>query len=301
MQEKRFNNKIGFHARNIEELMLGISIPLVDLVELKPDHLKKRSNIELYTFDGNKFSVNHTTATDIKRILEKKGIEAQIHVPYEESHNPEIETGLCHSDISHHEKLLSRIEALGILYDKYKIGTVLTMHPPAFRLNGIEWTEKEAMKAGIEFYEKLDKLIKRKGYGFKIGIENLVAPKIEGASCLGYRPKQIDILIGNTANIGITMDTGHRRLNNEMSISRLISYGEIVNVHFHSNSGDVHEHDYKDDEHILATPENLPHYHRFIKRFRRSSLPIVLEVKTNLYTPQKLTNYVRALRSMIER
>ena len=177
MNEQRFNNRIGFHARTIEELNLGISTPLVDLVELKPDHLKKRSGFELYTFDGRKFSINHVSARQMQTLLESKGIEAQIHVPYEESHNPEVETGLCHADRSHHDMLLSRIDMLGELYERYKIGTVLTMHPPAFRLNWktsegkrkLEWTEEEAMKAGIEFYEKVDELIRKKGYGFKTG------------------------------------------------------------------------------------------------------------------------------------
>ncbi|MBT4824728.1 hypothetical protein HN695_05585 [Candidatus Woesearchaeota archaeon] len=298
--DQEYRNKLGFHVRSAEELVRVTNVPTVDLVELKPDHLKRKSNIELYSFDGQKFSINHENASNIMLLLKKKGIEAQIHIPFEDFQDPTAETGLCQADRSHHPLLLSRMEMFGELHEKYDLGTVLTMHPPAFKLVDIvEWSEKEALDAGIELYKQIDELIIRKGYGFKFDIENMVAPKRIGVSNLGYRPKQIDLLIGDTSHVGITVDTGHRRLNHAMSIAALFSYGEVNNLHFHSNEGYISSTDYKDDQHIFATPENLPHFDRFIKRFRRSALPIILEVKTDKYTDRELATYVNTLRSLI--
>ena len=292
-------NKIGFHARSTEEFLRVIRIEGVDLVELKPQKFHEKNDASIYYFDGEHFEVNEDLVKKIARLCDGKGITVQIHLPYEKTCDPSIEGGLCQAVRRHHGLILARYAMFGEMLRKFGIGSVLTTHPPAFQFDGVPFcSEEDALEIGAELYFKLDRLIKHQGYGFQVGIENVVAPKSSGASSVGYTPKHIDQLIGNTSRIGITVDTGHRRLNDEMSIAKLFSYGQVVSLHFHSNPGEVSDENYDDDEHVFATPENLPHYDRYMKGLRRRGLPIVLEIdKLDETTDDELGAYVRNLRS----
>lgn len=293
-------NKIGFHARNIEELERVINIEGANLVELKPDKFRK-NNQNIYFFNGNDFVIDNVIASEIKRLCDKKNITVQIHLPYEKKKNSTKETGLYQADRNHHDLLLKRYEMIGELYSLYGIGAVITTHPPAFGFNNKQFcSEDEALQAGREFYAKLDMLIKEKNYQFKVGIENLVAPKESGTMNIGYTPRQIDKLIGRTSEIGITVDSGHRLLNDKMSVGKLFSKGMIVNVHFHANPGIRSEKDYDDDEHTFANPKNLKHYFAYIKSFRRFKTPVILEIdKLEEFSDKYLRNYVMNLRREI--
>lgn len=294
-------NRIGFHARNWAELERVVNIEGVSLVELKPDKLRERDNIEMYFYDGKSFVINEPVVKEIKAMCDEKGLSVQIHLPYAKRHDDSEEQGLCQAEISHHPMILARYAMFGRLLDKYGIGSVLTTHPPAFGFDsGQLWSEEEALEAGIDLYAKVDRQMKEKGYRFKLGIENMVMPKKSGIGNIGYNPRHIDKLIGSTSEIGITVDSGHRRLNDEMSVAKLFSYGHVVNVHFHSNAGIPSEVDYNDDEHIFATPRNLPYYNRYIKSFRRFRMSIVLEIdKLDQFSDEGLGRYVMNLRREI--
>jgi len=295
-------NRIGFHARNWAELERVVNIEGVSLVELKPDKLRERDNIEMYFYDDKNFVINEPVVKEIKAMCNEKSLSAQIHLPFEKRHDDSEEQGLCQADRSHHDIIIARYEMFGRLLEEYGIGSTLTTHPPAFRFDGKQvWSEQEAIDAGIELYAKVDMLIKKKRYRFRFGIENMVLPKKLGTSNIGYKPEHIDKLISSTSEIGITVDSGHRRLNDEMSVAKLFSYGNVVNVHFHSNAGIPSDVDYKDDEHILATPKNLPYYNRYIKSFRRFRMPIVLEIdKLDQFSDKELGRYVMDLRKEID-
>jgi hypothetical protein len=295
--------RVGFHVRGMEEFERVISLEGVNLIELKPEKFKKRDGIDLYTFDGERFTINETVVPFLQRKCEEKGVIAQIHLPFEKKHDPTVEHGLCQGDIKHHDLLLARYDMFGEMLDKYGIGTVLTTHPPANGFRGkILWSVEELLEVGRELYAKLDKLILEKGYKFKVGLENMVAPKKTGTACIGYLPEHIDKLLGNTSEIGITIDSGHRRLNDDMSIAKLISYGKIVNCHFHSNSAERSEEGYDDDEHVFATKGNFPHYPRYIKGFKRRKYPVILEIGNMAeLSDEELVRYVRKLRKRIDK
>ena len=294
-------NRIGFHARNWAELERVVNIEGVSLVELKPEKLRERDNIEMYFYDGKSFVINEPIVKEIKAMCDEKGICAQIHLPFEKKNDSSEERGLCQSEISHHPMILARYEMFGRLLNDYGIGSVLTTHPPTFGFGRKQlWSEQQSLEAGIELYAKVDMLIKEKRYRFRLGIENMVLPKKSGTGSIGYKPEHIDKLIGNTSEIGITVDSGHRRLNDEMSVSKLFSYGHVVNVHFHSNAGIPSSVDYRDDEHIFATRKNLLYYNRYIKTFRRFRTPIVLEIdKLDKFSDEELGRYVMELRKEI--
>lgn len=300
MKRRYVSNRIGFHARNMDEFYRVIGIEGADLVELKPDKFAERDGVFLYHYDGG-FKINYSVINEISTQCLKNGVLAQIHIPFEDDYDINTEKGLCQAERAHHDMLLSRYKMFGELHDDYGIGAVLTTHPPAFKVNGKEWSEEEAFMAGIELYQKVDKLIKDNDYGFKLGIENIVLPKDKGTCLIGYKPEHIDRLIGYASEIGITVDAGYRKLNDEMSIAKLMSYADVVNVHFHTNSGKIHKTDFKDDKHMFATRDNLPFFNRYLKAFRRRKMPIVLEInKLDKYTDNELSEYVMNLRREIE-
>ena len=293
---------IGFHARSWDELVRITSLESVNLVELKPDQLARRSNVHLYNFDGSSFHINDAAAEAIRHITVDRGMAVQIHIPLERFMNPKRDEGLCQAVPAHHDLILSRYEMLGRLLERYSLGTVLTTHGPAFEFNSEPiCSPEQAIEYGAMLFAHLDQMISSKGFGFKVGIENVVEPKSTGSSAVGYEAKHIDQLIGNSRNIGITVDSGHRKLSKTMSIRLLASYGDIVNLHLHSNSGIPNDKYYNDDEHILATPENLPHFNRYIKTIRRQSIPVILEIENlKIHSDDELNLYVAGLRSKIE-
>jgi len=319
-------HKVGFHASGEEEFSRVARIKGVNLIELKPGKFAKEGN-PLYIYDGNTFEINHRVVEELERFAKTRDIALQIHLPYERSHNPKKESGLCASDRAHHDRLLQRFDMIGQMHERYGVGNVVTIHPPAYMFDGTEkWTKEEALDAGREFYSRVDALMKEKGYSFRIGLENMVLPKngegARGTSSLGYVPWHIDDIIGDTSKIGITIDSGHRRLNDEMSIAKLVSYGEVVNLHLHSNEGEDNPTDYSGDQHMIAIPgfdtekelaqdlyrgfrfddrfKVLPHFDNFVSRvIRRRKVPVVLEVKIREYNDEELVRYVSALRQDI--
>ena len=295
-------NRIGLHARNPDELYRVMNIPGVDVIEIKPHGFNRDEKTALYFYDGKKFTPNHSFLSELKKISDNKDIQFQLHTPFETHVNTKHEMGLCQAIESHHDLILSKYELYGNINKEYGILDNITTHSAAFRLNKKDiCSVKDALNLGVKLYGEIDKLIKINDFKFNLGIENVVKPK-EDYGAVGYTPRQIDMLMGNTSNLGITIDTGHRNLNDEMSIAKLFSYGEVVNVHFHSNSGIASKKGFNDDEHILATGQNLPHYGRFIKSFRRFGMPIILEIfKLKPLSDDDISSYIKNLRHEIEK
>ncbi len=89
----RNQNRIGFHARNWAELERVVNIEGVSLVELKPEKLRQRDNIEMYFYDGKSFVINEPIVKEIKTICDEKSICAQIHLPFEKKNDSSEERG----------------------------------------------------------------------------------------------------------------------------------------------------------------------------------------------------------------
>lgn len=295
-------HKIGFHARSMKELEFVLSLPEVNLVELKPEKFVKKDGLYFWAFDGERFIPNMDLIRDVVRMCNEKKVGIQLHLPQEKTPDSSLEQGLCYADLKHHDLLLARYDMLGRIYNETSFGSCLTTHAPTFIFNGEEkWSCEEAIQRGREFYKKLGELKRRNKYGFKIGLENTVHPKEKGFCCVGFESWHLDKLLGNSQGIGITVDSGHRNLNLDISVRTLFSYGSVVNCHFHSNPGEISNKNYDDDEHLFATKENLPHYERYIKSFRRFGIPIVLEIGDLMKHPKEfLSSYVNNLRNEIE-
>ena len=138
------------------------------------------------------------------------------------------------------------------------------------------------------------------GWEFKVGVENMIAPKGDSMN-LGYSVSQMKHLLGNTKNIGINVDSGHRLLSDEMSVAELFGIAPIVSLHFHTNPGIFHEEGYDDDAHKFATAKTLEHFNSYIRSARRFETPIVCEISSLSNVPDKqIQSYVGWLQFLLK-
>jgi hypothetical protein len=291
--------RIGFHVKSLNDLKKALRIQGINLVELKPDKLRK-NGADLYAFDGKKFRINEKVAKKIRDFCQERDIQIQLHLPYEKKVDPNVEEGLCYGIKKHHLRLIDRFKMVNDLYTQYGIGKIVVMHPPQLVSNGeLLCTYNEGLEYGREFLFELDNLRKSKGLDFKVGVENMIAPK-QGYVSLGYNPPQLKHLLGNTETIGLTVDSGHRLLSEEMSVLEMFGIAPIVSLHFHSNPGLFLTEGYKDDAHQLADNRNLLHFSNYLRSIRRFKIPVTCEVDIKNISDEKLNQYISLLRFMLE-
>jgi len=292
--------RIGFHIKSVPELNRIGDIEGVNLVELKPDKMKKNGG-ELYSFEDQKFKINEDLAKRIRDFCQKRDIQVQIHLPYENCSDPNKETGLCYGIKEHHQLLLDRFKMLAEMYNQYQIGEVVVIHPPQLISKGIQLCSyHNGLEHGREFLYSLDQEKKAQKWGFDIGLENMGDPK-KDSHTLGYTPAHLKHLLGVTESIGLTVDSGHRLLSEDMSVSAMFSLGEVVSLHFHTNNGILHPTGHKDDEHKFAQYNNLQHFNSYIRGIRRRNLPVTCEIKNLRDIPSKtIEDYVTKLRFLLD-
>lgn len=292
--------RIGFHIKRLDELFRIGTIEGVNLVELKPDKMRENGN-ELYSFNDKIFNINKDLAKQISAFCEDKDIQMQIHLPYENSVNPNKETGLCYGIKEHHPLLLDRFKMLAELYHEFKIGKVMTIHPPQLISKGRKLCDyHDGLEHGREFLYALDKERKLNDWDFKVGLENMAGPK-KDSQTLGYNIAHLKQLLGETETIGLTVDSGHRLLSKDMSVAQMFSFAQVVSLHFHTNHGILHSKGHNDDEHEFATYGNLIHFNTYIRGIRRRNIPITCEIKNlESVTSRDIQNYVAHLRFLLD-
>lgn len=287
----------GFHVRSLEELIKVLEAG-ANVIELKPYHMAL-SGFPLYEYfgdpghEGSRFKINKTNAKEIRKLT--KNCQVQIHIPYEESATPDQEVGLCQTLERHQKTILQRFDLIEKLRTKYGIGKVVTMHPGLFRYIDHEHgpvkilSEEKALEANKEFFQTIDPYFGNR-WNFKLGVENVTEPKDLHAS-LGYTTKQLRFLLDGTSNLGLTIDTGHRNLTNELSVKELMSKFPVFNMHLHMNRGKPDPTSFRDDTHDFAGQENLPHFYNYAKAIRRHEIPVICEVDTFSISAEDLADY----------
>jgi hypothetical protein len=187
------------------------------------------------------------------------------------------------------------------LYNEFGIGTVVVMHPPQLiTKEDYVCSYHDGIEYGREFLYALDVERKKNNWGFKVGLENMVPPK-ERSVTLGYTPKQLKALLGNTETIGLTVDSGHRLLAKDMSVAKMFSIAPVVSLHFHTNPGVFHQKGYEDDAHQFAEPHNLDKFTSYIRSIRRNQIPVTCEIDNlESISSERIGSYVRELRFMLE-
>ncbi|MFO8016880.1 MAG: hypothetical protein R6U32_07310 [Candidatus Woesearchaeota archaeon] len=286
-------NLIGFHARSINGLARSASIPGVSLVEIKPAEIRKHNNISPYDFDGRRFSIDHDFSSRVRDICGDLAI--QLHVPSDKYLGGDSDQSLWQADPKDHGLIMERLFMIEKLRSDYGIGVNVTMHPPAFRYHGADvFSEEEALETGKELYAGIDKLLREGELGYQLNIENTLPVKRRMVGSLGYSSRNIIALLEGTEMIGITYDSGHAILSG-LDPEDLFRTGRVRNIHLHSNNGIMHQDDHDDDQHFLATKDNLQTYDWHIERLRETGAPIVLEIKKMKGYEAELTRYVENL------
>ncbi len=292
--------RIGFHVKSMNELKRIGKIPGVNLVELKPDKMRKNGD-EMYSYERGAFRIGRGIVREIGEFCKAEGLQVQIHTPFEKKIDASVEEGLCMGIKAHHPALLERVKLYADLFTQFGIGSVVVMHPPQLYSKDAQiCTFQDGLEYGREFLYMVDAWKKQQRMEFKVGVENMVPPKKAGAT-LGYTIKQLKQLLGNTETIGLTVDTGHRLLAKEMSVAQMFSIAPVVSMHLHSNPGVFMESNYDDDMHQFADSANLEHFLAYIRSIRRHQIPVTCEIDKLSDVPDNMIrDYVAHLRFMLE-
>lgn len=292
-------HRVGFHVKSMAELKRLVDLG-INLVELKPDKMARAGDV-LYSFDGKKFEINEPIAQEIGDLCKEHDVQVQVHLPYEKKNDPSEEQGLCYAVREHHELLMDRFRTVAELHEAYKIGEVIVIHPPQLVASGEEICNyHDGIELGRTFLHYLDMEMRNPDWDFKVGVENMISPKKDSMN-LGYSVSQMKYLLGNTKNIGINVDSGHRLLSDEMSVAELFGIAPIVSLHFHTNPGIFHEEGYNDDAHQFATAKSLDHFNAYIRSARRFRTPVICEISSLSNIPDKqIQNYVGRLQFLLK-
>lgn len=278
----------GFHVRSLEELTKVLDAGS-NVIELKPYHMQ-RSGFPIYEYDGHHFHINHKNAKLVHKLAKRNKAQVQIHIPYEEHGIPNEEIGLCQTVRTHRKTIFERFKLIEKLRFKYNIGEVVTMHAGLVKYNNtILYSEHEALDRNQEFFLELDQFLEEKCH-FKLGVENVTSPKDMYAS-LGHTTDQLMYMLQDTKQIGLTIDTGHRNLTEDLSVKELMATFKVHNLHLHINSGKPDSRSFHDDSHDFAGQHNLPHFFNYAKAIQQKNIPVICEVNTYHKSPEQLREY----------
>lgn len=295
----KWKNKqlVGFSVRSLEELMRVILLG-INMVEIKLEKFAS-SGFPLYVYKKRHFYPITKNINLIKKICTDSGVSVQFHLPIENTLSIDIETGLNTGVLRHHNPYSERYLMFEEIYQKDGLGTILTVHPPLAKANSkIIHSEKRLIENSRIFYEKHDERRIRENHQTIIGLENQTDMKIDSGN-LGYLPRHFKIILRNCRTFGLTVDTGHRRLARNFSISEFLATGlPFVNFHFHGNDGVINPNCWDDDQHLLPSPNNLSGgalaYANFMRFFRRHRAPIVLEIShLERYSDEELRMFLK--------
>jgi len=295
--------RVGFSVRNMAEAERVVALG-ANMIEIKVEKFAQ-AGTPIYFFKGH-FQRNYDVLKMLKCFAEQNNITIQWHLPVEGSPNVEVESGFNAGIVEHHPLIFKRFCFLESLYRDYGIGRTITMHPVTISVDGEQFLSvNEAIRNSKILFDAMDKLRYKYKNQTLIGIENQTDLK-QKAGTLGFLPNHFKWMLKDTRTIGITIDTGHRRLTQNFSIGKFLSLGFTVNnFHFHGNDGVFNPIDWSDDHHVLPTRENVSAnknaYDNFLRYFRRHRPPIVLEIShLENYTDDELHNFLIHFKQELE-
>lgn len=297
MHEWKRKQLIGLSVKNWQEFIRAVVTINVNMVEIKLEKFAE-NGMPLYAYRKGKFYLNHKNLALIAETAKKHAVAVQFHLPIERCVDASKDVGINVGFIAHHKIALARFIMLEKIYRKYGIGSVITVHPPTVSFNDKKLIEVEvALENSRIFFEELDALRLEENHQTLIGIENQTASKVV-AACLCSDAEHFKTMLRNTRTIGVTIDSGHRLLAENFTVTELLGFALAVNnFHFHGNQGEFNAINYDDDEHKLPTPKNVKGYKNYIRYFCRHRTPVVLEI-ANLeqYSDKTLTKFISDLK-----
>ena len=288
------DSKIGFHARSMEEFKRLVVLPEVSVLELKPEKFTQG----LYHYLGS-FIPNRPILNEISTMAEENHVDLQVHMP-PDLWGKDIELMYVHSNKSDFPFLLDRFSAYLEIYDQYKIGSTITMHPPVFKKDSRQYCNIwYAMDKGNIIYKKYDKMISESGLDVKIGLENMVLPRKKGTMYVGYESHHFKNLLTGT-DFGLTLDLGHMNLNPEMEVDSFVNQGNVNNIHLHGNLEVPSNYDYSDDIHRMANPIDHTDFYKTLDIAKKSGVSVICEIsKLNKYADEELRLYLSQINSYL--
>lgn len=292
--------RVGFSVQNMPELERVVALG-ANMVEIKLEKFA-RSGVSPYFFEDGVFAINTAVAEKIAVLAHAYNISIQFHLPIENMVDGSVEVGLNAGVVAHHDAIIDRFVMLEKLYTQYGIGQVITVHPPLTSLNGRGVIgEGVAIKNAKILFDKLDKIRVKYDHSTLIGIENQTDIKKKSGS-LGYMPKHFRRMLRDTRTIGLTIDSGHRRLAKAFSVREFLQLGfPVHNFHFHGNAGVFDPNDWRDDQHLLPCKENVTGYGNYLRYFRRHRIPIVLEIsRLDKYRDDELRDFLTRFNSELQ-
>lgn len=294
--------RIGFSVKTTDELRRVVGLG-ANLVEIKTEKFAE-NGYPLWHYRGGVFAPNEPLLNDLATEAVRKSFQVNLHMPIEREVDPDKDTGINFAFLEHHEPALKRFIMIEEeIYKRYRVvGQVVTPHPPTISYGGTEViSETKALENAAIFFERWDKLRLERGHHTLIGLENQTDRKLI-AGMVGNQPKHFKKMLDNTRTIGLTIDSGHRRLASEFSVSRFIGLGiPIVNFHFHGNKGEFRIESFDDDQHLPPTSDNVYGYDNYLRYFRRHKPTIVLELAgLKGFTDDELWKIIKDIRDQID-
>jgi sugar phosphate isomerase/epimerase len=288
---------IGLSVKSMAELRRAIALG-ANMVEIKLDKFAKRGTPLIELDRQGNFAVIENYVREISALAIDHGIEVQFHHWIERCLDPTQVTGINLAIRQHHPAGLRLFRFLEGVYREYGIGRMQTKHLPTVSLGStIFASEEDAIENIRIFAEELDAVRIRERHETIIGFENLADPN-EEATILGYKTEHFKRILRNTRSIGLTIDTGHRRLSQHHTVRELMQLGlPIVNFHFHGNDATATSADFDDDQHLLPGDGNVNGYQNYLRYFRRHRTPIVLEIAhLGDYSDDELRSFIEHLK-----
>lgn len=298
---------IGFSIKSPKELKRIVGLGIVNMAEIKVQQFSQ-AGFPLYTYKNGNFYPNDEELKKLSFDMCGDLEAVQFHLVMGRSINPRIESGLNIGVVAHHEIYLRMFEMFEEIYQTYKSGSVLTPHPPVVVAKGKAiLPEREAILNAKLFFEKLDALRIAGSHKTMIGLENMSDPKSISGN-VGYLTAHFRTMLWNTRSIGVTIDTGHRRLTENFKVSEFMKLGfDVVNCHFHGNPGNINPNSFDDDMHQFPhgksneEDKNVEGYWTYIRYFRRHRTPVVLEIShLEKYSDAELIENVERIKKDLE-
>ncbi len=165
-----------------------------------------------------------------------------------------------------------------------ELAPLITIHPPEYSNPNYKYrqTEEEALKAGKDFFRKLE-------LQSSLALETMHDPyRNPGFALIGYRSKDFVDLIGDKS-FGICLDTGHLNLAKEPLENFLKLPYKILSIHLHGNDGNS-------DKHEIPTKRNVKNWELIEKMLKKVSCPVILEIRNYNYSRDLLENLIKNLK-----
>lgn len=295
--QKNPKPKLGISCRSKEDIEFFANRPEFDYLELKIVNMSIKG-FHILDIKDDIYTPNKESVDELGWILNEHSKPFFFHMPFGGGSLLKGDRHLYHARREDHDAIENRFRGIAgvneILYNKgicvSHLAEVMVKKKDLF----VEFDEKEVFKNAKELYMRLDRCAKEENWPIQITFENSTSPK-SFYNALGYKSSHYYPLLGETKNIGITIDTGHANLApEEFGFRTVMGSLPLCSVHFHGNAGEFREKSYRDDEHKMATKDNVRGYDRWITTFKRLGIPVTLELKR--YPKEEIISYAQGLR-----